>query len=314
MVEHIIKPTPNNLQGYFSRDASPILTIQSGDTIVASVPDADGREIISPNPLDGSAEIAGYDRERNTGHCLIAPIAIEGAKAGMTLEVHIRELVTGNWGWTSAGWNEEWNEKLNIQDPWQLSFWSLDNEQGIATHESGFSVEMSPFLGVIGTAPNEAGELPTPPPRTVGGNIDCKELIVGTRLFLPIEVDGALLMFGDGHARQGDGEVSGTAIECGMQKVVLDVHLHESLHLTMPRANTPKGWLTFGFDRDLDVAYFQALSDMLDLMQSDYGLSRLNAYSLASAVVDLHITQVVNAGVKGVHAILPHDALKVFDA
>ena len=117
------------------------------------------------------------------------------------------------------------------------------------------------------------------------------------------------VMFGDGHAAQGDGEVAGPAIECGMERVVLECHLHEDLHLTMPRAKTADAWLTFGFNEDLDVAYFQALSGMLDLIVEQYGISRVNAYNMASAVVDLHISQVVN-GVKGVHAILRDDAIR----
>ncbi len=308
MTDHHLDATPDTLKGYFSRDGAPILTIDSGDTIIASVPDANGHEIISSNPFDGSVPIAGYDKTIHKGHCLLGNIAVNGAQAGMTLEVHVRELLTGNWGWTSAGWNQEWNEKLTIDEPFRRSFWELDNEQQIATHEAGFSVAMNPFLGLIGMPPNEAGHLTTSPPRFTGGNIDCKELIVGTRLYLPIAVDGGLFMFGDGHAAQGDGEVSGTAIECGMQRVVLDCHLHENLSLMMPRANTPAGWVAFGFDEDLDTAYFQALSGILDIMTEHHSISRITALSLASAVVDMRVTQAVN-GVKGVHAILPHDAI-----
>lgn len=116
-------------------------------------------------------------------------------------------------------------------------------------------------------------------------------------------------MVGDGHAAQGDGEVSGTAIECSMERVSIEFHLHDDMELAMPRAYTPSGWLTFGFSEDLDEAQQQALYHMLDFIVEAYDVPRVEAVVLASVAVDLHITQVVN-GVKGVHAILPHDAIR----
>jgi acetamidase/formamidase len=155
---------------------------------------------------------------------------------------------------------------------------------------------------VIGMPPPEPGEHSTTPPRRWGGNIDCKELVVGTTLYLPIPVDGALLMAGDGHGAQGDGEVSGTAIECPLERATLTLDLDDR-ELRSPIARTSDSWLAFGFDEDLDVAAEQATETMLDLMQRELGVSRPEALALASVSVDLRVTQVVNE-VKGVHAIL----------
>ena len=118
----------------------------------------------------------------------------------------------------------------------------------------------------MGMPPDEPGIHSTSPPRYCGGNIDCKELVSGSSLFLPISVEGALFSAGDGHAAQGDGELSGTAIECPIQRAELTFVLHPNLHLTLPRARTPAGWITFGFHSDLYQATIQAGNSMLDLM------------------------------------------------
>jgi acetamidase/formamidase len=157
--------------------------------------------------------------------------------------------------------------------------------------------------------PDEPGTHATAPPRPCGGNIDCKELVAGTTLFLPIEVDGALVSAGDGHAAQGDGEVSQLAIEAPVERARLTFTVRDDLPLTTPAAWTPEAWLTFGFDEDLDEAAALAIGAMLELMGREHGLERREALALASVVVDLRITQMVN-GVRGVHARLAHTALR----
>src|SRR5207249_8435877 len=177
------------------------------------------------------------------------------------------------------------------------------------TSGRGARVAAGPFLGVIGMPPPEAGVHSTGPPRRWGGNIDCKLLVAGTTLYLPIPVDGALLSAGDGHGAQGDGEVSGTSIECPLELAQLTLGLRDDLDLRMPVARTPDAWLAFGFDRDLDVAADLASETMLDLMECELGADRKRALALASVAVDLHVTQLVNE-VKGVHAVLRDGALR----
>jgi acetamidase/formamidase len=199
--------------------------------------------------------------------------------------VHVDEVTPRPWGETWAqGEGFVWRLEA---DSWRLG------DHGVPSR---------PFLGVIGMPPPEPGEHSTIPPRTWGGNIDCKDLVAGTSLHLPIPVDGALVMAGDGHGAQGDGEVSGTAIECPLERAVLRFELSE-LELRSPIARTADAWLAFGFDEDLDLAAEQAMATMLDLMERELGLERRRALALSSVGVDLHVTQIVN-GVKGVHAIL----------
>jgi acetamidase/formamidase len=173
----------------------------------------------------------------------------------------------------------------------------------------GRCVRLAPFLGVVGLPPAEPGEHSTIPPRTHGGgNIDCRELVAGSTLYLPITVDGALLHVGDGHAAQGDGEVGGTAIECGMTTELM-VDLAADVPLDSIHAVTPVGRVTFGFSSDLNEATGDALDAMLRWMQQLFSLDRPTALALASTTVDLRVTQVANQ-TWGVHAVLAHNAIE----
>ena len=144
----------------------------------------------------------------------------------------------------------------------------------------------------------------------MGGNLDCTELVAGTTLFLPIAVEGALFSAGDPHAAQGDGEVSQVALECPLERAVLSLVVRDDLPLETPLARTPEGWLTLGLDEDLDEAAAIAVDAMLTLMEREHRLDRRDALALASVVVDLRVTQIVN-GVGGVHALLRDDAIRL---
>jgi acetamidase/formamidase len=195
-----------------------------------------------------------------------------------------------------------WGETLT-HPPHRID-WRL--EDGVGYASTGHVVKLRPFLGVMGMPPIGRGVHSTTPPRRQGGNIDCKELVAGTTLYLPIPVDGALFSAGDGHALQGDGEVSGTAIECpASARLTLD--LRDDMPLEWPCARIDGAWLTFGFDEHLGVAAKKAVDGMVALMGREHGLAADDALALASVVVDLRVTQVVNLQV-GVHAVLRDDA------
>jgi acetamidase/formamidase len=308
MATHVVEPTRETLHGIFSRDFSPILTIDSGDTVVFRTLDA-GWGIEGPEIPRKHFDDCIADR-RGDGHCLVGPIAIRGAEPGMMLQIDLLKIVPGAWGWTIAGgWDSPLNRLLNITEGEHRHNWRLDREKIIGTNQFGHVVKLAPFMGVLGMAPAEPARAPTFPPRAEGGNIDCKELVEGTSLFLPVAVPGGLFSAGDGHAAQGDGEISTTAIECPMDRVEIRLTLHKDLPLKTAHARIKNGWITFGFDESLDNAMMAAIEGMLTLMQSQYKLNRRDAIALASLCVDLQITQIVN-GVRGVHALLPHGALK----
>lgn len=312
MSTHIIEPERRTLHGHFSRELPPVLTIDSGDTVRFRTLDA-GWGLEPPSaPGQLRRKFAPRDAELDDGHALCGPIAIRGAQPGMTLEVQIELVRPDTWGWTYAGgWPSELNKRLGVVgEPEPPMLWQLDADAQTGRNQHGQTVALRPFMGVMGMPPDEPGVHSTTPPRVCGGNIDCKELVAGSTLLLPIAVPGALFSVGDGHALQGDGEVCGQAIECPMEQVELTFRLRDDLTLTTPRANTPAGWITLGFHKDLNEATLIALEAVLDLLGQQYALPRRDALALASLVVDLRITQIVNE-VCGVHALLPHGAIRL---
>lgn len=189
--------------------------------------------------------------------------------------------------------------------------WRIDANAMQATDRGGsrITIPIRPFLGVMGNAPAEPGPLKTAPPRRVGGNLDCKELVAGSTLFLPVEVSGALFSLGDGHAVQGDGEAGQTGMECPMERIELQLSLRNGTALPGPQARTPAGYVVMGIGATLDDATAMALDGMLLHITEEYGIERPEALALSSLLVDLRVTQIVN-GTVGVHAILAHNTLK----
>ncbi len=314
MAFYEIAPERRTLHGKFSREWEPVLTIEPGDTVRFQTLDA-GWSIeprTSPIPAERPRTFEPNIPERDEGHALCGPVFIKGAQPGMTLEVVIIAVHPGTWGWSVAGgWDSPGNRRLGVAEGAEvMHLWSLDSEAMVGRNQHGHEVSLRPFMGVMGMPADVPGLQSTTPPRITGGNMDCKELVTGSSLFLPVAVPGGLFSVGDGHATQADGEVSGVAIECPMERVDLTFRLHPQMSLTTPRANTPAGWITLGFDEDLDEAMGLALDAMLDLMGELHDLGRQDALALASLVVDLRITQVVNS-VQGVHALLPHGALRL---
>jgi acetamidase/formamidase len=313
-VQHVLEPSPETTHGVFSRELAPIRAVRSGDSLRIAVPDAGWHRIVQPRPLtyEGLHKV-GYEPRGSIGHCLIGPFAVEGAKPGMTLEVQIDEVVPGDWGWGAAGgWDTPLNTALDLgegADDCRL-IWELDVSGGRATNQFGDRVALRPFAGVIGMPPPARGLHSTIPPRRWGGNLDCRELVAGARLFLPVPVEGALLSLGDGHGAQGDGELSGIAIECPLERLDVTLVLHETLSLPQPRAQTPAGPITFGIAPTLDRATATAVDGMLRWMGERWGLGRARALALASLAVDVRVTQCVN-GVVGAHALLVEDRLEV---
>lgn len=310
MALHTVELTRKNLHGSFSREYEPVLTIESGDTVHFRTFDAGWHLAPFFSNEEERRKFEPRIKERDDGHALCGPVAIRGAQPGMTLEVHVNAIRPGAWGWTIGGCiQSQLNKRLGLLEECELLTWTLDADAMTGRDQYGHTVALHPFMGVMGMPPDEAGIHPTSPPRFCGGNMDCKELVAGSTLYLPIPVQDALFSVGDGHALQGDGEVSGVAIECPMERVDLTFHVRDDLKITTPRVHTSAAWITLGFNENLQEATMLALDAMLDLMCEQYQLSRPHALALASLVVDLRVTQIVN-GVQGVHAVLPHGVIQ----
>jgi acetamidase/formamidase len=299
MKTHDLLPARATLHGHFSAELAPVLEVDPGDTIRART-------------LRGSWDGAGFEREAtlDAGHALIGPIFVRGAAPGDALAIDILKLRPARSGHTNAGdIPTPVNDFLALTGAGRHRVeWEIDPDNRVA-RALGFEVDLRPFLGVIGMPPAEPGIHSTTPPRSTGGNIDCRELVAGSTLAIPVAVEGGLLSFGDGHAAQGDGEVSGTAIECAMDEVELRVRVIKAAGLKTPEARTAAGFITFGFSPDLNEAMLSALEGMIDRLQSGLQLERAKVTALASVIVDLRVTQVVNK-TWGVHAVLPVDRVR----
>jgi len=296
-------PDERTLHGWFDRDLAPVLAVDPGTTVRFGT-------------LDSGwwAGPHGPDRRRvpehaaGSGHALTGPVEVRGARPGDVLAVRVDAVVPGPWGTTYAGARATaWNVRLGVEQPAVVP-WEIDVVAGTATSSLG-TVALRPFLGVMGMPPAEPGRHSTIPPYWHGGNLDCRELVAGATLYLPVPVAGALFSVGDGHAAQGDGEVSGTAIECPMERVDLTLSTVDDFPVAGPVARTPAGWVTMGLGDTVDEAVFGALNAMFDLLDRLFGVSRPDAVALASVAVDVRVTQIVNQ-VVGAHAVLPPGALR----
>lgn len=306
MTAHRLAATPGTTTDVFCRDHVPVLTVDPGDTVLVRSLDASG--YLSRQTFPGEQQPRMFPAGR--GHCLTGPIAVRGARPGDMLAVRLVSLRPDRWGWTvAAARDTPVTRRLGLAGgPPSWLLWDLDPEAGTGTAGPGLTRRLAPFLGVTGMPPAQPGEHSTVPPRALGGgNIDCRELVAGSTLFLPVTVPGALLYLGDGHAAQGDGEVGGTAIECAMTTEAV-LGLAPDRPLRSIHAETPAGRITFGFSADLNLAMGDALEAMVCWLQALHGVAKAAALALASTCADLRITQVANQ-VWGVHAVLPAGVL-----
>ena len=301
-----LDPTWETTADVFSAAHPPVVTIEPGETLTVRSLDASGYLAAQEHPGQEQPKL----RPESRGHCLTGPIAVRGARPGQLLALRLHDLRPDPWGWTvAAALDTPVTRRLGLAEgPPSWLLWTLDAAGGTGRESRGFVRTLAPFLGVLGVAPTEPGEHSTIPPRpATGGNIDCRELVAGSVLYLPVAVPDALLYLGDGHAAQGDGEVGGTAIECGMT-TELTVDVVEDRPLTSIHAETPAGLVTFGFDADLNAATGDALDAMVGWLSTLYDVDRATVLALASTAVDLRITQIANQ-TWGVHAVLPTGAL-----
>ena len=312
MAHHFLPATPETVAwGYFDAARAPVLEIDSGDTVTF--------ETLSGEPEDMPPAAAGFEIlpehlevharcERGRGpHFLTGPVFVRGAEPGDVLEVRILSCeLRQSWGWNVV---EPLLGTLPEDFPnRRLLHMPIDIEAGTVRTPWGKTLPLDPFFGIYGVAPPAAyGRIGTAEPREHGGNMDNKELKAGTTLFLPVWNEGALFSTGDGHGVQGDGEVCLTALETAMRGT-FEFHLRKDMTLLLPRAETAGEIITMAFDPDLDDAAKTALRQMIDLLSTEHGMDRGDAYTLCSLAADMRVTQLVD-GNKGIHTVLPKSAL-----
>ena len=297
--------------GYYSAKAKPVLTVHSGDTVRMQTLSTCGSterlvsEGVSLSDIPSyNADIYREVKDKGPGgHILTGPVDIAEAEPGDVLEVQILKIdidvpFACNGFGTGRGF-------LPNDYPYSRSkIIPLDREKMIAKFAPGIEIPLRPFFGSMGVAPPEsAGRLDSAPPWMHAGNMDNKELVAGTTLYIPVHAKGALFEAGDGHAGQGNGEVDITAMETFLTGTFRFI-VHKDRHLLWPRAETPTSYISMGFSPDLKEATTLAVRDMISFLVEEKHLSRDDAYMLTSVAVDVDITQLVDGNV-GVHAICP---------
>ncbi len=308
--DYHLKVTPETIAwGYYWAGAKPVLTVKSGDTVEiqcvsvgnpATLERAGLREDqIEPEILRIYKEIPREARGPG-GHPLTGPIAIEGAEPGDVLEVRIQEIHLG----AAYAFNSTAGFLSDVFPERKTKIIPLDKERMMGHFGPGIDIPLKPFFGSMGVAPPEAaGKINSAPPGIHAGNLDNKELVAGTTLFIPIHAKGVLFEVGDGHAGMGNGEIDITAMETSLTGVFQFI-VRKDMHLKWPRAETPTHYITMGIDADLTQAARICGLETIDFLVSEKHLSREDAYALTSVAVDMDITQLVD-GTKGVHAMIP---------
>lgn len=306
-----LKATPKTVAwGYYDAKAAPVLHVKSGDTVeietlITSSPKRLEAAGVAPQQVEQSLRDI-YDQVTDKGpggHILTGPIFVDGAEIGDVLEVRILAArLAIPYAYNGFGPGRGY---LPDDYPYpKTKIIPLDEKRMVAKFTSGIEIPLHPFFGSMGVAPPEAsGRLSSAPPWIQAGNLDNKDLVAGSTLYIPVHAQGALFEVGDGHAGQGDGEVDITALETSLVGT-FQLIVRKDMHLRWPRAETPTHYITMGLNEDLNACTTLALREMIDFLMTEKHLSRDDAYMLASVAGDLHITQLVD-GNKGVHMMLP---------
>jgi acetamidase/formamidase len=312
--EFTLMPSPQTVHiGHFAFNLKPVLSIESGDTVTIETSSLFAPEIIDQSAVVPPSAIPQYQRDifrevkdrGPAGHVLTGPIEIRGAMPGDVLEVRILDVELAlDWG-------------VNRQRPYTgvlpdefTALWlrviPINRQTKTAEVARGVVVPVDkPFFGTMGVAPDATlGRISSGPPGIHTGNLDNKDLIAGTTLYMPVHVAGALFSVGDAHAAQGHGEVDLTAIETGLRGKFQFI-VRKDTRLQWPRAETPTHWVVMGLNPDLDDAMKIVVRETIDFITKRFPhLTREEAYMIASVAVDYHVTQVVD-GTKGIHGMIP---------
>lgn len=313
---HRLMPSPTTVAwGYYDAAATPVLRIRSGDrlvvgTLITSSPDRLQGAGVPPAQVEPALrEIYRTVTNKGPGgHILTGPVYVEGADSGDVLEVRIERIELAiPYAYNGFGVGRGF---LPEDFPYaRMRIIPLDRRRMVARFAPGIDVPLHPFFGSIGVAPPRSrGRVNSAPPDIHAGNLDNKELVAGTTLYIPVHTPGALLEIGDGHAGQGNGEVDITALETSLVGT-FRVTVRKDMHLAWPRAETPTHWIAMGMDTSLVRATRIAVRQAIDFLMTTQGLSHDDAYMLTSVACDVDVTELVDGNV-GVHVMIPKSILR----
>ena len=314
--KYTLKATPKTVAwGYYDASAAPVLRIHSGDsvefeTLLTNSPTGLEKAGLPPEQVQQNLrDIYKEVTDKGPGgHILNGPVYIEEAEPGDTLEARIQKIdLAIPYAYNAFGINRGF---LPEDFPYRkMRIIPLDRDRMMAKFAPGIEIPLHPFFGSMGVAPPEVyGRIDSAPPGIHAGNMDNKELVAGTTLYLPVHARGALFEIGDGHAGQGNGEVDITALETSLTGTVQFL-VHKGTQQKYPRAETPTHYISMGFHQELYEATRIAVREMIDFLASEKKMSREDAYMLISVAGDVDITELVD-GNKGVHVMLPKAVFK----
>jgi acetamidase/formamidase len=314
---HRLEATPATVAyGYYWSEAKPVLRIASGDiidvdTLLTNTPNGLQRAGVAPDKIQASlkaivAEVTG-DRRGPGGHILTGPVYVEGAQPGDVLEVKVLSIdLAIDYGYNGCSGFIPSNCDKSVPQ----TILKLDAKTMTSAFKPDIVVPLRPFFGSMGVAPPpEAGRVSSNPPGKHAGNLDNRELVAGSTLYIPVFVPGALFEIGDGHAAQGDGEVDQTAIETSLRGRV-QLTVRKDMHLTWPRAETASDYISMASDENLMTATTVAVQEMIDFLAATKKLTKHEAYQLVSIAGNVAVTQLVDKPVYGVHVKLPKNIFK----
>jgi len=309
--KYSLKPTPKTVAwGYYDASAPPVLRVKPGDTVeiqtlITNSPKRLEEAGVAPDQVEQALrDITDQVKDKGPGgHILTGPVYIEGAEPGDVLEVKILATKLAiPYAYNAFGPGRGY---LPDDFPYaKIKIIPLDEKRMVAHFAPGIEIPLHPFFGSMGVAPPQSvGRWNSGPPWIIAGNLDNKDLIAGTTLYIPVQAAGALFEVGDGHAGQGNGEVDITALETSLIGTFQFV-VRKDMHLKWPRAETPTHYITMGLNDDLNACATLAVREMIDFLVTEKHLSRDDAYMLSSVAADLSITELVD-GNKGVHMSIP---------
>lgn len=302
---YLLPATDETVQwGWFNNAETPRARIKSGDTVLMETMMASQNQILPGVPIDQITQLRVNFPGRGP-HTVTGPVFVEGAAPGDTLKIRINRIVPRSYG---ANWNLPGNLKLGqfpgkFPEP-QVKYFFLDTKRGVTEFLPGIELPVRPFPGILGVARPESGQYSTVPPGPWGGNLDCREMVEGTTVYLPVFVDGALLWSGDSHAVQGNGEINLTAIETAFNELNLTVNVLKRKQLSWPRIESATHWITMGYDRDLNRAIEIMEEETLKFLAEWKGMKPAEAREFMLAFGDCQVAEVVNQ-LKGVYCMLP---------
>uniref|UniRef100_A0ACD5GVJ5 Acetamidase/formamidase family protein n=1 Tax=Desertifilum tharense IPPAS B-1220 TaxID=1781255 RepID=A0ACD5GVJ5_9CYAN len=302
---YLLPATDETVQwGWFNNAETPRARIRSGDTILLETMMASQNQVLPGVSIEEITKLR-VDHPGRGPHTITGSIFIEGAQPGDVLKIKINRIVPRSYG---TNWNLPGDLNLgqfpNLFPEAQAKHFYLDTRRGVTEFLPGIELPVRPFPGILGVARAESGQYSTVPPGPFGGNLDCREMVEGTTVYLPVFVEGALLWSGDSHAVQGNGEINLTAVETAFNELNLTVEVLKGRTLAWPRIESPTHWMTLGYDRDMNVALRIMEEETLKFLSEWKGLSAQDARRYMATYGDIRVAEVVNQ-LKGVYCMLP---------